>query len=96
MKKITIVAATLISMIACTEKDGHMYKAYHSFRPTSNNHQELDTLYATDFFYMETNDDGAAWAWYKQTKAYETWAPISDSTWIEYHCTYEEWQENRL
>jgi len=95
MKKITIIAATLISMIACT-KDGYMYKAYHAQHVPPNHYQGVDTLYATDFFYMEDKDDGAAWAWYQKTDAYKDLAPRSDSTWVEYHCTYEEWKKNHL
>jgi len=89
MKKILIVVA-LMSTFAC-KKNGYMYKAYHAQHVTSGHYYGLDTTYATDFFFREDKDSAAAWAWYQKTDAFKN-VP-SDSTWIEYYCTAEEWSK---
>ena len=91
MKKTLIFAVTILSMVAC-KKNGHMYKAIHAQHVSPEHYQGLDTTYATDFFYRDYRDDKEAWAWYQNTDAYKTEAPKSDSTWVEYWGTYEEWK----
>lgn len=92
MKNLFAATIILLSMSAC-KKNGYMYKAVHAQHVPPEHYYGLDTTYATDFFFREDKDSAAAWAWYQQTDAYKDMAPVSDSTWIEFECSYEEWKE---
>lgn len=93
MKKIAILGAALISLTACEKRDGYMFKAFHVKPVPPGHYWGLDTMWVTDFFYMETIDSASAWEYYQTTEAHKSVSPRFDSTWVEYYCTWDEWQE---
>ena len=83
MKKIILVLVVL-ACVAC-KKNGVVYKASYT-TPTDH------TYTATNYFYMDYEDDGAALEFYKGTEAYKEISAKCDTFWIEYWGTYEEWK----
>ena len=87
MKKIIIPILSIISLASCEKNDeGYMYKAYHVTHT-----ERSGEIVATDFFKRDIKDSTSAWEWYKTTDAYSNISSWTDTTWIEYYCTYEEW-----
>lgn len=90
MKKLTLIfaTATAITLYSCEKNEvGYVYKATHEYEKSRGG-----TGYATDFFHMPAKDDDAAWFHYKGTQAYMQISTWTDTTYIEYYCTAEEWK----
>jgi hypothetical protein len=87
MKKIVLFASVIVSMVACRKDEtGFMYKATHEYQDSKGK-----TGYTTDFFKMPCYDSTAAWNHYTQTEVYKNMSTWTDTTYIEYYCTVEEW-----
>ncbi len=90
MKKLLIIATLGIIFTSCEKNDdGFMYKATHEYQDSKGK-----TGYTTDFFQMPCRDSVAAWNHYAQTEAYQNMSTWTDTTYIEYYCTFEEWKES--
>lgn len=91
MKKLFTIAALSIAFASCQkEDDGFMYKATHEFYIERTG----QIGYTSDYFKMPVKDSVAAWNYYTQTRAYHDISTWTDTTYIEYHCTWEEWKES--
>lgn len=90
MKKTLVLGLVVTAMFSCTkDDDGFMYKANHSYK-----NRDGKTEYMSDYFRMEYKDSSAAVTMYMGTEAYRNISTYTDSTWITYHCTYQEWLES--
>lgn len=93
MKTIFLFASLSIMFASCEkEDDGFMYKATHEFYIERTG----ETGYATDFFKVPCKDSVAAWNYYIQTRAYQDISAWTDTTYIEYYCTWEEWKNSEF
>ena len=90
MKKLFIIAVLGIEFTSCEKNtDGYMYKATHEYKDRNGK-----TGYTSDYFKMPLQDSIEAWNYYAQTEAYRNISTWTDTTYIEYHCTYEEWLDS--
>ena len=90
MKKTLVLGLVVTTMFSCAkDDDGFMYKANHSYKNRNGK-----TEYMSDYFRMEYKDSSAAVTMYMGTEAYRNISTYTDSTWITYHCTYQEWLES--
>lgn len=90
MKKLFVVTAIFMSMIAC-KKSGHVYKASFIDKDKLYGGGDLSGSITTNFFFRDEKDSIAALEFYKQTDAYKDNIAKCDSFCIEYFCTSAEW-----
>ena len=85
---IAIALSSAIILTSCQKNEvGFIYKATHEYQDSKGKRG-----YATDFFKMPNQDDSTAWVHYKETEAYRQISTWTDTTYIQYYCTAEEWK----
>ena len=89
MKK-TLLSIFLVGLLTACEKQetGVIYKAFHEYTDSRGRNEVT-----TDFFKMPSQDDSAAWVRYTDTEAYRQISAWTDTTYIQYYCTAEEWKK---
>lgn len=89
MSKLTSIIAIAILLSSCQKQEtGVIYKAFHEYEDSKGRNGV-----ATDFFKMPSQDDNAALSHYKDTEAYRQISTWTDTTYIQYYCTIEEWKQ---
>ena len=93
MKKLIIGICVITALSSC-KKEGHIYKAFHRHvnKPATCFHQ--GPCISTDYFQYPEKNDYKAKEWYDKNVMNDVrkLSP-TDSTWIEYYCTEEEWRK---
>lgn len=86
MKK-AIALVAVVALFSCSkDNDGFMFKASHTYKDRFNKTQVM-----VDYFRTMSPDSTSASNWYTTTQAYQNISGYTDSTWVEYYCTYQEW-----
>ena len=91
MRKTIYLLLVIVTLSSCKKEPEYVYKAFHRFvnKPSTCFHQ--GPCIGTDYFYYPEKNDYKAREWYNKNMMDEV-AKLSptDSTWIEYYCTADE------
>lgn len=101
IKQILLVLVVLSILTSCKKEEGYMFKAFHHVKgsDTTDCFGHVHSRIISDYFQYPEKDQRAAEEFYlKRMAADETWDSMleTDSTWVEYYCTAEEWKKKGI